>query len=328
MYHRHVGALVFLLSWTQSAHAFVLTPRPSARVSFTSPVLRAELAGADFDRPAKASADGVVDANTYNVNLEKAAELWTAQTQVEKSAIRAPGVPFLASKSKDYFVDDVSFLVSRDGGLGLELLELAGGRSDGYGITIVENVVGNAAKAGILAGDSIASVAVPPPDFTFDSDLVASDVKDCEARDFDATIDVLTSFDPEVKELLVTVKRVRRWPKISLKVEYPPSQCAEGVDNVKYVELFAGENLQRALLNRGIVLDDPGQRKCDFCGHSYCYVRVMNGRKLLNPMSMTEEKLMAERPRDRLSCKTTVGYNMQEGDVSIRVNLSQWRKGE
>ena len=45
----------------------------------------------------------------------------------------------MASKSKDYFVDDESFLVSRDGGLGLELLELAGGRSDGYGITIVEN---------------------------------------------------------------------------------------------------------------------------------------------------------------------------------------------
>ena len=230
---RAVATVLLLSAWTRTA-AFMLTPRPSL-TTFTSP-LRAELAGADFDRPVKASgADGIVDANTYNVNLEKAAELWTAQAQVEKSAIRAPGVPFLASKSKDYFVDDESFLVTRAGGLGLELLELAGGRSDGYGITIVENVVdgSNAAKAGILAGDSIASVAVPPPDFTFDSDVIASDVRDCEARDFDATLGVLSSFEPEVEQLLVTVKRIRRWPKISLKLEYPPSQMAEGVDNVR-----------------------------------------------------------------------------------------------
>ena len=125
---------------------------------------------------------------------------------------------------------------------------------------------------------------------------------------------------------MVNVKRVRRWPKIQRRVEYPKSQCAEGVSNVKDIELFAGENLQRAMLNRGIILDDPGQGKCDFCGKNSCVVSVYGGRKLLNPMGLTEEKLMERNPRCRLSCKTTVGYNMQEGDINVRVNLSQWKE--
>lgn len=273
---------------------------------------------------------GVVDANVYNVNLEKAAATLTASVQVEKSAVRAPGVPFLDSKSKDYFVDDETFLVSRDGGLGLELLELAGGRDDGFGITIVENVVkgSNAEKAGILAGDSISSVGIPSPSFVFGSGEILADVRDCECRDFDATIAVLSSIPEDVDSIVVNLKRVRRWPKIQLRVEYPPSQCAEGVSNVKDIELFAGENLQRAMLNRGIILDDPGQGKCDFCGKNSCVVSVYGGRKLLNPMGLTEEKLMERNPRCRLSCKTTVGFNMAEGDVNVRVNLSQWSSKE
>ena len=46
---------------------------------------------------------------------------------------------------------------------------------------------------------------------------------------------------------------------------------------------------------------------------------------LMNPMGLTEEKLMKKNPKCRLSCKTVIGYNMQEGDVRLRINLNEWK---
>jgi len=86
-----------------------------------------------------------------------------------------------------------------------------------------------------------------------------------------------------------------------VQVEYPASQCGEGFDPVKKLELFAGENLKRALQNRGIVLSDPGSPRCDYCGSNACYVSVFKGKQLLNPMGVTEEKLMERNPNVRLS---------------------------
>lgn len=287
---------------------------------------------ADFEKPRAVSDGGRVDPDRYNVPLKTAAELWTVSVSRERNADREAGVPFLDTTSKDHYVDDVRIgPVSRDGGLGIELIELAGGREDGVGVTVVEHVVegGNAARAGLLPGDSIAAVLVveraresPAREET------RTRVRDCECRDFDRTIDALANFPADAETIELDVKRVRRWPKVRVKVEYPPSQCAEGVDNVRYLDLYAGENLRRALLNRRIVMDDPGNPQCDYCGSNACYVSVSKGRSLLNPMGTTEEKLMKRNPNVRLSCKTTVGYNMQEGDLSLRVNLSQWSENE
>jgi len=240
------------------------------------------------------------------------------------------------SKSKNYFVDDLSSVkISRTGGLGMDLLELAGGREDGIGITIVQAVTagGNAEKAGIIAGDSIAAVSVYETTTSAASGGIGVEeetkkrVTGCECRDFDSTIDALVNFPGEDNDnLYLDLKRIRRWPKVQVKVEYPPSQCAEGVDNVKMIELFAGENLKRALQNRGIILDDPGNVKCDYCGSNGCYVSISKGKSILSPMGLTEEKLFQSNPTCRISCRTTVGYNMQEGDLSLRVNLKQWKK--
>ncbi len=288
----------------------------------------------DCAKPRSVQDNQVVNPNVYNVNLDEAAELWTASIQESNNADRLAGVPYLDSKSKDYFVDDVpSLRVSRDGGLGMELLELAGGRDDGIGITIVQAVTkgGNAEKAGIIPGDSIAAVTV------YESssgggmgglvEETTSRVQGCECRDFDNTIEALSTFPSQydADEVYLDIKRIRRWPKVKVTVEYPPSQCAEGFNNVKQLELFAGENLQRALMNRGIVLDDPANPKCDFCGNNACYMSISKGKHLLNPMGRTEEKLMERNPTVRLSCKTTVGYNMQEGELKLRVNLRQWK---
>lgn len=321
----------FLLSLSLSSFGLAFTYNlPIGRPSLL--VLSSARAEADFEIPRVVLDKQTVNPNTYNIPLEEAAGLWTASVQESNNADRQAGVPYLDSKSKDYFVDDLpSMQVSRNGGLGLELLELAGGRDDGLGITIVSGVTkgGNAEKAGITPGDSISAVTVYETETKSSSGLVEetkSRVRGCECRDFDNTIDALANFPGDEAEFVVLdVKRIRRWPKVQVQVEYPPSQCAEGVNNVKMIELFAGENLKMALQNRGIVLDDPGNRRCDFCGSNACYVSIFKGKTLLNPMGQTEEKLMKQNLNCRLSCKTTVGYNMQEGALKLKVNLSQWQ---
>jgi len=213
--------------------------------------------------------------------------------------------------------------------LGLELLELAGGREDGLGVTIVTAVTpgGNAERAGILPGDSISSVTVVSSAVDATSGNIEQIERSaiCECLDFDRTIGVLSEFPGDADEVILGLKRIRRWPKVQVRVEYPPVQVAEGADNWVDLTLYAGENLERALLNRGIIMENPGSPKCDYCGHM-CTVSIGRGKGLLNPMSTTEEKIMSKNPDCRLSCKTTVGYNMQEGDLQLRVNVGQWNK--
>jgi hypothetical protein len=245
----------------------------------------------------------MVDPDTYNIDLDRAAKLWKASVSPDNTNMREAGVPYLDVTSKDYFVDDIDVVVSRSGGMGMELLELAGGRSDGFGITIVTVASGNAQEAGVLPGDSIASMAVTSALLKGNTVEETTKVADCECLDFDRTMDVLANFPGDAEEVVLSLKRIRRWPKIQVTVEYPPSQCAEGVDNVKEIQLFAGENLKRALQNRGIVLDDPQAPKCDFCGGK-CTVSVSRGMKLLNPIGTTESKLMARNPTCRVSSYT------------------------
>ena len=262
--------------------------------------LLAAPASSDFEKPQSVSNEGSVDPNIYNVPVDTAAELWTVSVSPETNAGRKAGIPFLDCKSKDYFVDDVRVVVSRVGGMGLTLLELAGGRSDSFGITVIEEVSGNAQAAGVRPGDSISSIQVKTRAVDGTNVQETQGNYGCECLDFDTTMALLTSIPPEIDSLVLNLKRIRRWPKVKVLVEYPPSQCAEGVDNKVTVELFAGENLRRALQNRGIVMEDGRARKCDFCGGK-CTVKVDMGMQLLNPRSATEEKIMKKNPKCRVS---------------------------
>jgi hypothetical protein len=246
------------------------------------------------------SVDGTVDPNTYNVDLDTAVNLMTASVQQDNSKMRPAGIPFIDATSKDYFVDDVDIVVSRDGGMGMELLELAGGREDGFGITVVTKVSGNAAKAGVVPGDSIAAVSVTSSKTEGNNLEESTKMAGCECLDFDRTMDVLANFPGDASEVKLSLKRIRRWPKLKVTVQYPPVQVAEGVDNKEELELFAGENLHRALLNRGIVFEDPLAPKCDFCGGK-CTVSVSKGMSLLSPLGMTESKIMKKNPTCRVS---------------------------
>ena len=322
MVKNHLFPLLLILLSSTRGVAFVPLRNSVLTQSRAAFFLRSSVQDTAVELRKEATTKSERSSSDFDVPLGKAAEMWTVSVSAEDNIERKANIPYMDSKVKDYYVTDLEFEVGREGGLGMELLELAGGRDDGVGMTIVENVIegSNAEKAGIMAGDSLSALSVPAPN---GKRLNAVSV---ECLDFDSTIAQLSSFPDasEVPRLVVGVKRLQRWPKVKVLVEYPKSQCAEGVDNVKELSLFAGENLKRAMQTRGIILDDPDQPTCDFCAGK-CVVRIggAGGFQLLNPMGMTEEKLMKRNPRCRLSCKTVVGHNMQEGELRVRVNVMQ-----
>ena len=297
-----------------------------------------------------------VDMNQYNLPAEDIPTEWTANLKAATET-NAAGVFLGAQNDKEHFADTVKVVVSfppPGQGLGIELLELAGGRPDGVGITIVSGLVADkcAASSGLLYGDSIAQLSLRRRTSTTNNNS-NNDEEDgttkgmqelesvaMECLDYDGTIDAIVSIlqspaaqeadDPRQLFLVFTVKRLRRKPKVSMLLQYPPSQ---GEPNVS-LELFSGENLRRALLARGVKLNDPLARRFDNggtgdCGAegtcATCAVHVVQGGDLLSPAGDSEAQIVTRRnPRWRMACKAVVGHGMTEGNLVIRVNPKQW----
>ncbi len=276
-----------------------------------------------------------VDMNQYNLPLSEVANELTAVVQAA-SSMQDEGIFLAARSTKDVFVDTLQYKVKRDGGLGLILTELAGGREDGIGITIVEELVegGNAVESGILPGDSI--VALTLLNTSTSGMSVEQERLDVatECLGYDATVEKLMALPPPAtdnEEIILTVKRLRRKPKVTVKLQYPPYENEP--DTV--LELFAGENLRRAMLTRGVKLNDVLSKRFDSggtgdCGAdgtcATCAVGVVRGEELLSPKKQQEEQIFsrAGENRWRMACKTTVGYGMASGDITLQVNPKQW----
>ncbi|CAB9530436.1 Ferredoxin [Seminavis robusta] len=272
-----------------------------------------------------------VDMNIYNLPLEQAIQEWTANL-VTESAMVAEGIYLGAKSSRDVFVDTerIIGIKRRQGqGLGIELLEIAGGREDGLGITIVEGLVPGGASEGrgLLPGDCISKIAVHR---TGQPDEIASVATECLG--WDATVEAIGSL-PAIETpneyLILTIKRLRRKPKVTVNFQYPPDQGEEDTT----IELFAGENLRRAMLVKGIKLNDPLSKRFDSggsgdCGAegtcATCSVSVMEGMDLLNEPGLTEKQMLENKPRWRMACRAIVGYGMKEGKMTVRVNPRQW----
>jgi len=285
-----------------------------------------------------------VNMNAYNIPLEEIVEQWTAELS-PATPLQQEGVYLGAKDKKRLLVDTLKVEVARvpGKGLGLELLELAGGRN-GVGITVVSGFVdgGMLAASGILEGDSIAKVAVRKTSQKETNGGSATALEEMqeefdvatECLDFDKTIEAITSLpaaeaDDGSEILSLTIKRLRRKPKITVNLQYPPEQDEPDVS----FELFSGENLRRALLVRGTKLNDALSRRFDSggmgdCGAegtcATCVVSVVRGDDLLNPMGLTEKQILEKNPRWRMACKTIVGYGMREGALTVRVNPKQW----
>jgi ferredoxin len=193
---------------------------------------------------------------------------------------------------------------------------------------------GNAEDSGIVPGDSIVALTVNEVSGgTMDAEEVRLSVS-TEWLGYDATIEALMSLPPPVsseEEIVLTVKRLRRQPRFNVKLQYPPHLDEPDVN----IELFAGENLRRAMLTRGIKLNDKLAQRFDSggsgdCGSdgtcATCVVAVTKGMELLSPMKEQEGQILSKKPRWRMACKAVVGYGMAEGDLTIQVNPRQWQK--
>ena len=284
-----------------------------------------------------------VDLNQYNLPLEEIEQEWKAEL-VQKVTETTTKVA-LSAKSPEHFVDTVVVRFPRrpHQGLGVELVELAGGRADGLGITLISNIVENGAASGqdILPGDSIGRVrlirsargaaAEDATDGTKLAEEITEFVAQTECLGYDATVDVLSSL-PDFSEndiFQVELKRLRRKPKVKVNLQYPPSQNEEDVT----LELFSGENLRQGMLIRGVKLNDPLAKRFDTknggnCGAGglcrTCAVSIPMGVDLLNEQRPAEKQMLADNPRWRLACKAIVGFGMQEGEMTVRVNPRQW----
>jgi len=274
-----------------------------------------------------------VDMDIYNIPLTQSINEWSAVVQAE-SSMQEEGI-FLKAKSKELFVDTLQYTIKREGGLGLLLTEIAGGRDDGVGITIIEEVLedGNSAGVGIVPGDSLVSLSVTKT--TNDGTMEVNEERigvSTECLGYDSTIDAITSLPPPTSDeetVTVTVKRIRKQPKINITLQYPKYMEEDDVS----LELFAGENLRRAMLTRGIKLNDKLAERFDSggtgdCGSdgtcATCVVGVTKGKELLSPMNKQEEQILSSKPRWRMACKAVVGYGMQEGEMTLQVSPRQW----
>ena len=280
-----------------------------------------------------------VDMNRYNLPLDKILDEWTALL-TPKTTLTEEGIYLNAKNSKEFFVDRLDFQVKRAGGLGLVLTEIAGGRSDGVGITIIEEILGgsNSEGCGFVPGDSIVALSVEQSEKTdkkmdgmLESSAKVTQVS-TECLCYDATIEALTSLPPpenDDEEITITVKRMRKKPRVSVKLQFPPD--FDEPDTT--IELFSGENLRRAMLTRGVKLNDALSRRFDSggtgdCGAegtcATCAVNVVKGMELLNPIKTQEQQIFDKKPQWRMACKAVVGYGMTEGEMTVQVSPKRW----
>ena len=288
----------------------------------------------------------LVDMNQYNLDIDEIAQEWTAVV-VPESSLREEGIYLGAKSSKEIMVDTfkVEFPRIPNQGMGIELLELAGGREDGLGITVVNGLVeGGTTASGIksendiMVGDSISKIAIKRTKKSSSQGGALSDAEEIEAIDvecfgYDKTVDAIIGLPPasedETESFVLTIKRLRRKPKVTIQLQYPPSQNEPDTT----IELFSGENLRRAMLTRGVKLNDPYSRRFDSggigdCGAegtcATCVVNVMEGMELLNDPKEQESQILKNKPRYRMACRAIVGYGFQSGTMKIQVNPRQF----
>ncbi len=278
--------------------------------------------------------------NVYNLPLDIIEEQWTANL-VAKTVDDDGGIFLGCKNGREYFPDVVSVTIPRppEGtGLGIMLQEIAGGRGDGLGITVVSGLVESGyierCNVDILPGDSITSISVVKNLKSAKLGLVEKeDITSAatECLGYDATVDAIVNLPPgsEGESLVINMKRLRRKPRVKVNLKFPPSQKQKD----QTIELFAGENLRLGMLVRGVKLNDPLAKRFDTksdgnCGAGglcrTCSVSVLRGGDLLNPQKIAEKQMLGDNPRWRLGCKAFVGYGMKEGEISLQINPRQW----
>ena len=351
----HVSLRALTLAYSATAGSTYITPpfRQASILAFAPPRRAVAIGTALREQAAPYSfaGDRKVDMSVYNLPLETIESEWVANL-VPKTVDSEGGVFLNAKNDREIFVDNfrVSFPRLAGEGMGIELAELAGGREDGLGITVVTGLVegGVAAMVALTAvderlagtcetlmpGDSISEISVVRrrKSRLSQSDDISTVRTECLG--YDATVDTILSLPPTADDgadesYEIVVKRLRRKPRVTVNLRFPPSQNQSDVT----VTMFAGENLRLGMLVRGVKLNDPLAKRFDTksggnCGAGglcrTCAVSVLRGGELLNPQKLAEKQMLEDSPRWRLTCKAFVGYGMAEGDITLQVSPNQW----
>ena len=202
-----------------------------------------------------------VDLNQYNLPLREIEEQWTANSvqRANESKVRVKLEP---KDNVRNYADTITVTFPRieenGGGLGIVLAELAGGRNDGIGITIVSGLVegGSAGNSDLIPGDSIASISLirRKRQERMGNNAISEKEEEwnvpTECLAYDETVKAIQTL-PVIKQgfqdvFVLKVKRLRRRPKVSIRLQYPPGQN----ENDTKIEMYAGENLRQVRLHK------------------------------------------------------------------------------
>jgi len=279
---------------------------------------------------------------------EKAVTELTIEDIAARYKVIAFGESFGLENTDKNLVDvTVSAVTSRVGGLGLDLAEMQRGRGKSGLVLISEIAKGsNADQTGkFKVGDALLSVA---------DSRDPSKVITLQGLNFDATIDALSSFSPDVTSVEFTLMRLMKREKITVEIYGPDGTFVESFQ----IPAAYGVNLRRELLARDLKMYDAatyrfdsqyqtgdcgGEGTCATCtvaitGDKVLFAccsyliydviiadRRITSQGLLSEPSLVEDKIGKKQgflPSWRLACRTIVG-NRKAGNKAgtIRVTL-------
>ncbi|KAG7358438.1 ferredoxin [Nitzschia inconspicua] len=244
------------------------------------------------------------------------------------------GVYGLESKDPDFGIEVIrTFLHISDGddSLGLELTEVAHGRSDHRGLVLVSAILEEevAKNKPIHVGDTIVGV------------FVGENFKESTTdMDYDDTVDVLSRAKEYAKSvggstISLELNRLVKRATIHVIVE-----DETGHDAVKF-DAKAGDNLRSLLMHHHASLYGNGKAALhrldqptltNDCGGEgicgTCLVKINEGMSHLNAIGPQEYSILQGRPESwRASCKTVVGADNEEGST-LRIRLHPWIPSE
>lgn len=236
----------------------------------------------------------------------------------------AEGVPQLRAASGEFLESMEKIRVERSPerpGLGIGLVEHGAADDGSAALVLVSEVAPGsnadvAASAPLMPGDALLYVGYPGA-------AAKGEATRVEGRSYDDTVEAIASLPDGPIELVI--KRLTVRPKATVTLQFPE---AEGRADESIV-LYAGANLRRSILTRGITLNDPLARRFDAgvgtgdCGGEgcccTCAVDVLSGIEALSSPKSQETQMLSRFPRWRLACRARIVDIEQDVDIKIKV---------
>lgn len=256
-----------------------------------------------------------INAPAFADDLEKVAANWLAAA--------SNGLELITSNNTFFREESYEVTVSREGGLGLVLAEMwAEGDGSQRGLVLVEEIVAGSnseSAGGIAVGDTILGVS--------GAGGLAAGVM-TEGRDWDTTIDALTSLDGA--ELTLVMKRLVARGRINVQV------TASTGEDLGTFNCASGSNLRMEFLRRSLPKDeiyDSNTYRFDAIGNSgsncggegscgTCLVSITSGLELCDTPGRVEGKALEKQQRParwRWSCRTALGDGTTSGDIAVQL---------